>query len=616
MSRMAIMCGVHEVFAGQAIATPDAPALAHRTLRVTYRELNNRANRMAAYLRRHGVRRGVLAALTMDRSIELIVSILAILKAGGAYVPIDPAHPRERITFMMKDSGCAVLLTEERLLNDLPNIGIERICVDRDMAAIAREASEATDFVANPNDLAYVMYTSGSTGTPKAVEIPHRGILRLVLGKDFFDSGPAHKFLQGAPISFDASVFEIWGALLHGAELILMDGRLPTCETIHHAIARQGVTTMWLTPAVFNPLIDESPELFLPIEQLVLGGEPLSVKHVCRALRMLPRTQLINAYGPTEISVFMCSYRIPRSFPDTASSVPVGWPIAGDEVYLIDEALRPVGDGAIGELCVAGAGLAHGYRGRPALTAETFVANPFGGVPGQRMYRTGDLARRLPNGVIELHGRRDHQVKIHGYRIELGEIEAALAAHPAVGQSTVIVRGDMPGGSALVAYVVAAPDCPFDTDALQAHLAARLPAYMIPKAVVPLASLPLTPNGKIDRSALPAPRHRGGKPAILPREGLESQIAQLWRGLLGVEAVGVTESFFDLGGTSVLILQLQHRIEAKLGRRVPITVLFEYRTIREFVEFLRASDDTRSWGARIEEQVRRRRQFGSGSRQP
>ncbi|HXB53930.1 MAG TPA: amino acid adenylation domain-containing protein [Vicinamibacteria bacterium] len=447
---------VHREFEAQAFRTPDAVAVVWGGERLTYSELDRRANQLAQRLVRAGVAPGARVGICVERSLDLVVGLVGILKAGGAYVPLDPDYPRPRLAFMLADARPAALLTQERLLGRLPVEDIPVVCLDRD-DGIAAEPTEAPRWRGTAEDLAYVTYTSGSTGVPKGVEVRHRGILRLVLGADYARLSAGETLLQLAPVSFDASTLEVWGALLVGGRCVVYPDRVPTTEELGQVLTREGVSTLWLTASLFNAVVDEASEALLPVRQLLIGGEALSVGHVRKAQDRLPRTQIINGYGPTESTTFTCCYPIPAGLPEGTKSIPIGRPIANTDVFVLDPGLEPVPVGVAGELFIGGDGLARGYLNRPELTAERFVPNPFGERPGERLYRTGDSARWRGDGTIEFLGRRDDQVKIRGFRVELGEVQAVLARHPAVKESVVLVKeGRTPGDKRLVAYVVAA----------------------------------------------------------------------------------------------------------------------------------------------------------------
>jgi amino acid adenylation domain-containing protein len=581
---------VHLLFERQAACTPDAPAVSFGDRRLTYAQLNRRANRLAWHLRQLGVGPDSLVAVYMDRSVDLIVAFLGILKAGGAYVPVDPAYPAERLTFMLEDTACGVVITQSHLIDTLPASPAHLVCLGRDAALQREDGSENLPACASPENLAYLMYTSGSTGRPKGVCIRHRGVVRLVVGQDYFSATPADRFLQSAPISFDASTFEIWGALLHGAELVLFPDRILGIDTLETVIRTARISTLWLTPSVFNPLIDEDPHILGPVRQLILGGEPLSPRHVHRALSVLPDLQIVNGYGPTENSDFTCCYRVPKTFAPEAKSVPVGRALRGDEIYIVDKDFRQVAAGEPGELCVSGAGLARGYHRRPRQTARSFIPNPFSSRPGSRLYRTRDLARVLQDGTIELLGRTDDQVKIRGFRIELGEVEAALLRHPDARQAAVMVRKDASGADILVAYVALGRGCSLTITEVREFLSAFLPQFMLPSALVCVDAIPLNPHGKTDRKALPdlvlGPRPELAGRYIAPKGDMERLVAAIWSEALGVTQVGALDNFFDLGGTSLLTRQVQLNLMRSLQRDIPATSLFEYVTVRALAGFL------------------------------
>ncbi|NEP10410.1 MAG: amino acid adenylation domain-containing protein [Symploca sp. SIO2C1] len=454
---------IHQLFEAQVERTPDAVAVVFEGHQLTYQELNDRANQLAHYLQELGVEPEVLVGLCLERSLEMVIALLGILKAGGAYVPLDPNYPKERLAFMFEDAAVSVLLTQEKLIEKLPASTAKIVCLDRDWGAITAENAENLSAIVTPDNLAYINYTSGSTGTPKGVAVVHRGVIRLLFGVNYVSLSAEEKLLQAAPISFDASTFEIWGALLHGAQCVLFPAQTPTTKDLSDAIQKHRITTLWLTAALFNSIIDERPEALLGIRQLLVGGEALSVRHILKAQSALPSVQIINGYGPTEGTTFTCCYPIPQNLKDSVQSIPIGRPIGNTQVYLLDENLQPVQVGVPGELHIGGAGLARGYLNQPELTDEKFIPHPFSQKSGDRLYKTGDLARYLPDGNIEFIGRIDNQVKIRGFRIELGEIESVLNQHPKVAQAVAIAREDRINHKRLVAYVV--PEKASESDA-------------------------------------------------------------------------------------------------------------------------------------------------------
>ncbi len=577
-------CCVHKIFEQQAARRPDAVALAHDDGKLTYRELNAAANRLADQLLRQGARRGSRIGICLERSPELITAMLAALKVGACYVPLDPAYPRERLGFMIEDSGVEFVMATRVSMQKLAQISTTAIYLDGCPESAGGEGNPTIE--SHIDDIAYVIYTSGSTGLPKGVEVPHRGIVRLLLATEYASFGPDEVFLQLAPPSFDASTFEIWGALLHGGTLAVYSPGVPAPAELGETLRRYGVTSLWLTSSLFNAIIDERPEALNSVRQLLTGGEALSVPHVRRALEALPTTQIINGYGPTESTTFTCTFRIPPSVPEAIPSIPIGRPIANTRVYILNGEMQLVPIGAIGELYIAGDGLARGYVNAPDLTAQRFVPNPFG--PG-KLYRSGDLARYLPDGTIEFIGRADGQLKIRGFRIEPGEIEFALCRHPAVKAAAVVAHEDALHERMLVAYVVARDGEALTTDALRWFLKQKLPPYLLPARFVFVQALPLTVNGKLDRAALPRPEASDvvAEQPVAPRDALEAKLVEIWKSVLGDRPVGVKDNFFDLGGHSLLASKLLVRIEKAFGKRVAVALLFEAPTIEQFATLLR-----------------------------
>jgi amino acid adenylation domain-containing protein len=599
---------VHQVVAAQAARTPDALAVICPDKRLSYRALNRQANQLAHYLRKQGVGPDVLVGVCVERSPEMVIALLGILKAGGAYLPLDPAYPAERLAFMLQDTQAPVLLTQRHLLERLPVHGARVVCPDTDWAAIAQESETDPVGGATAEHLAYVMYTSGSTGQPKGVEIRHRGIVRLVCGAAYakFDTGET--FLQLAPIAFDASTFELWGALAHGARCVIFPGTMPAPQELGAVLQRERVSTLWLTASLFNTVIDEAPEALSGVRQLLIGGEALSVPHVRWALDRLPATQIINGYGPTESTTFTCCYPIPRHLPPAVSSIPLGRPIANTEVLVLDPYLQPVPIGVPGELYVGGDGLARGYHKRPELTAEKFIPHPFRADPGARLYRTGDLVRYLADGNLEFLGRIDQQVKLWGFRIELGEIEAALTKHPAVREAVVVMEEETSGDKRLVAYFVPRQEPSPSIGELRSLLGAKLPEYMVPAAFVPLGALPLLPSGKLNRRALPSPervRPELENEFVAPRSPVEARLAEIWTSLLGIEPVGVYDDFFALGGHSLLATQVMSRLRTTFRLDLPLLTIFEAPTIAGLgLALTRRQEEERAGMGRVSAEVK------------
>ncbi len=556
---------VHPLFEQRAAAAPDAVALLcsdESGESVTYGELNRRANRLAHHLRRRGAGPETPVAVLLERSIEQIVAFLAILKAGGAYVPVDPGYPQERIDLLIADTGARIVLTAADLAD--PHSGE------------SEQNPEPGPLFGS--SLAYVVFTSGSTGRPKGVAAVHEAVVRLVRGR-FADLGPDEVFLHISPPSFDASTLEIWAPLVNGGRLAILPSRTPSLEELEEAIARHGVTTVWLTTGLFRLIVDRNPESLRPARQILTGGEVMPLPQALRVLGELPG-RLVNFYGPTENTTFTTSHPVTAT-DARRGAVPIGRPIDEGRVAILDSSLDPVPAGVPGELYTGGLGLARGYFGRPDLTAERFVPDPYApqGM-GERLYRSGDLARWLPDGSIEFLGRIDAQVKLRGFRIEPAEIETALAAHPGVEAAAVAVRG-VDGDRRLVAWFVPAGGDETAAADLRAWLKRSLPDFMVPAAFVPVGSLPLMPSGKVDRAALPEPSHRedGDAAGGEPRTATEATLASIWRELLGVPTVGVDSDFFELGGHSLLAIQLVSRIRETFGVEIPLRSLFERPTL-------------------------------------
>jgi aspartate racemase len=470
---------------------------------------------------------------------------------------------------------------------------------------------------ADANSLAYVMYTSGSTGRPKGVMVENRSIVRLVFNTNFCQFGPDEVFLQLAPLSFDASTLEIWGALLHGAKLVIMPPQPPSLQEIGDHIREHQVSTMWLTAGLFHLFVDQRLEDLRPIRQLLAGGDSLSATHVRKVLERIHHLTLINGYGPTENTTFTCCH--PMRHGDTvANSVSIGRPISNTFVYLLNDDLQPVAAGEIGELCAGGDGVARGYLNSPKLTAEKFVSDPFSSDPEARLYRTGDLARWNADGTLEFLGRRDTQVKILGHRVELGEIETILGQVSGVQQACVTVQtaqAEAAGNKRLIAYYLTSGDSSLSPSEIKSFLSAKLPAYMLPSSYVAMSAFPLTPNGKIDRAALPAPadmqessaQHTNGSE-------LEEKIATLWKEVLGAASVGLDENFFDLGGDSLLIVAVHAQLQKMLQREIQVTDLFEYVTVRSLACHLGEVAPKTPAFAAAQEQARKQREALSRKR--
>ncbi|MBI4524484.1 MAG: amino acid adenylation domain-containing protein [Deltaproteobacteria bacterium] len=614
---------IHQLFESQVERTPEAVAVVFEDQQLTYKELNRRANQLAHYLRKLGVGPEVLVGICLDRSLEMVVGLLGILKAGGAYVPLDPEYPKERLEFMLGDTRAPVLLTEERLIGELAedrrskpglspwaalridsaegleggdsrssilNSRIHVVSLETAWDIIIQESEENPANLATADDLAYVLYTSGSTGKPKGVAVPHRAVNRLVIHTDYVRLEPSDVIAQVSNFSFDASTFEIWGALLHGARLFMIRTDVVLSpQAFADQIDKQGITTLFLTTALFNLLAAEIPSAFRKLQHLLFGGEAVDPRWVGEILRHGPPKRLLHVYGPTETTTF-ASWFLVETVPQGARTIPIGRPVANTQIYLLDDHLQPVPIGIFGELYIGGDGIARAYLNRPEFTTEKFTPNPFSEKPGARLYKTGDLARYLPDGNIDFLGRIDQQVKVRGFRIEPGEIESLLGQHPKVRKAVVVAREVTPGEKRLVAYVVTDRLKPPATSGLRAFLEERLPDHMVPSLFVMMGELPMSPSGKVDRHSLPAPERDAREieaSYAAPRTAVEQKLARIWADVLGVERIGFHDDFFELGGHSLLAVKLLSRIETEFGVRLPLSTLFQDGRIEQQARLLR-----------------------------
>jgi amino acid adenylation domain-containing protein len=571
----------HHIFEQQVHCTPAAPAVAYGDAMLSYQELNLKANQLAHYLRMLRVGPDIPVGIFLDRSLEMIVGIIAVLKAGGAYVPLDPGYPQERIAFMLQDVGAGVLLTTAALQKTLPvSYAGHVVLLDQDADVIARESPTNLSACTTPQNLAYVIYTSGSTGRPKGVMLSHAGLVRVMDAQILqFGIYPGSRTLQFSSPSFDACTSEIFTTLLAGACLCLAPRpRLYPGGSLAELMSEQQITVVTLPPSALSVTSCEG----LPSLQTVISaGEACSPAVIARWSR---NVRFLNAYGPTEATI--CAT---MSKPLVEGEVPViGQVIPHAALYLLDQHLQLVGVECVGEIYIAGETLARGYVNCPDLTAERFIPDPFSLRPGARMYRTGDLARYLANGDIIFVGRSDHQVKVRGFRIELGEIEAVLGRHPELAQCAVTVREDSRGDRSLVAYFVSCPGCQPTSAALRSYLQETLPEYMVPNRFLPLSMMPLTPNGKLDRAALPSLENIAGPgPGYLaPRTEMEQLVASVWCEVLDVEKVSLQDNFFDLGGHSLKMIRIHGRLQVALGRKISMVDLFMYPTAGVLARFL------------------------------
>jgi amino acid adenylation domain-containing protein len=600
---------VAQLFEEVVSVRPDSVAVVFGEQRLTYHELNVKANRLAHRLRRMGVRDEIMVGCCIDRSLELIIALVAILKAGGAYVPLDPSYPKERFDVMLEDTNPKVILTHKSYASTvLRETNHLLLCVDDlDEWSSSSDANPAS--LSGPQSLAYVMYTSGSTGKPKGVMIDNRAIIRLVRNTNYCRFGPEEVFVLFAPVAFDASTFEIWGPLLNGGRLVVMPPRAASLEELGRVLRENGVTTLFLTTAFFNLMVDQRLEDLIPVRQLFTGGEFVSPRHFRLVREYLPNCALYHVYGPTENTTFSTFYPVLRD-ETSFVSIPIGRPISNARVYILDPALRPVPVGESGEIYTAGDGVARGYLNNPAETAEKFLPDPFAENPDERMYRTGDLARWTEDGDAEFLGRIDNQVKILGHRIEPGEIETVLTMHQGVKHVSVVAQTDENGTKRLIAYYACSSEVGPTPRALRQFLQGKLPQYMVPSLFVALESLPLSTNGKVDRSALPAPVFGAADGASTegPTNELDQTVLDLWRRVLRVERVGLDDNFFDIGGDSLLLVAVHSNLQKLLKIEIPVTDLFEYTTVRTLGKHLREEAPAQASFSGVRQQAQKQRE--------
>jgi amino acid adenylation domain-containing protein len=579
---------VHRLFEAEAARTPDALAVIFEDQTLTYGELNQKADRVARRLRAAGVRTESLVGVSLERSVEMVLAIFGILKAGGAYVPLDPTLPKDRLTFMAEDSSVKLILTTSQLLKQLEDISAPTLCMDQEWETTIpgdNDSPTASDehWGAESKNIAYVIYTSGSTGKPKGVMTPHEAVTNMILWMQAtYEMTPADRLLQKTSLSFDASAWEFFWPLVTGATLVVArpyaekDG-----DYMVRTLQEHGVTVLQLVPSLLKLLVEqEGFEKCLSLRHVFCGGEALPAAVSKRFLERLPHARLTNVYGPTETTMHVTVQECDKDIQE--SIVPIGRPIGNTQAYILDANMHPVPIGVPGELCIGGAQVARGYLNRPELSAERFIADPFGNHKGQKLYRTGDLARFRADGSIEFLGRIDHQVKIRGYRIELGEIESVLRQHEAIADVIVMAREDVPGDKRLIAYIQARPERKPKSSELHNHLLAKLPDYMIPSAFVLLEQMPLLSNGKVDLKALPAPEYSRQvleEEYVAPRNEVEQSLAKIFAEVLGLEKIGVNDNFFLLGGHSLSATQVITRLRETLQVDVPLRQIFEAPTV-------------------------------------
>jgi amino acid adenylation domain-containing protein len=597
---------VHELFEEQVEKTPDAIAVVFGRQSITYAELNARANQLAGHLRGLGVGPEVMVTLCLERSPEMVIGLLGILKAGGVYVPLDPEYPKERLAFILQDTQAAVLLTQTRLADMLPEHGAQLVYLDLWQESFVDASRENPRLETTPENLAYAIYTSGSTGAPKGVLISHQGIVNHSLGiQQRYQLTPSDRVLQFATYSFDVSLEQILPPLITGATVVLRDAAMWDTGELRQKLVDYDLTVINLPTAFWALFVQDCLNLKEPfsprsLRLVIVGGEAMFVNQQCMWLQTAMReVRLLNAYGPTETTITATTFDCPLSCDERTSSqtVPIGHPFPNRTTYILDERGNPTPLGVVGELHLGGAGLSRGYFKRPELTAEKFVPDPFAGAPAARLYKTGDLARYLPDGEIEFIGRFDHQVKIRGFRIELGEIEAVLGRHPAIRETVVVAREDISQEKELVAYLVARQEQSLDLNDVRDFLRAQVPEYMIPTSFVMLDALPLTPSGKVERQSLPAPRRSETDETVSyvePRTPVELKLAEIWEQVLKRPKVGIRNNFFDIGGHSLVGVQIITRINESFKTRVKIKDLFLNPTVEDLA--LRIEDPASAAG--------------------
>ncbi|WP_409180700.1 non-ribosomal peptide synthetase [Amycolatopsis sp. VS8301801F10] len=578
---------VPELVGEQARQRPSAIAVSAGNETLSYAQLDGQANRLANLLVSSGIQPGSVVAVCLPRGAELIVAFLAILRAGCAYLPLDHEYPAERLAFMLADADAALCLTTTLLDKPLRGASVRLLLLDAHQQILSAQSTEPPAVPIGPRSAAYVIYTSGSTGAPKGVLVEHQSIVRLVLDTDFLPLHADDVVGQAAAATFDAATFEIWGPLVAGARIEVLDkDTILDPATLAGTLALQRVTTLILTTAVFNQVVAADPAVFRSLRQLLFGGEAVNPHRVAQLLSGQPPQRLVHGYGPTETTTLATWHLI----SDAATTVPIGRPIANTTAYVLDQRLNPVPIGVVGELFVGGPGVARGYLRRPGLTSTRFLPDPFGEPPGSRMYRTGDLVRWTPAGALEFAGRADRQVKIRGYRIEPGEVELVLHEHEDVADVAVVCDGD-DERKRLVAYVSAAPAHEIEPARVREFAASRLPEFMVPSVVVPIGAFPLTPSGKIDRAALPPPVDpAGARPGhVPPRTDHERTLSKIWSEVLRVENVGVSDNFYELGGDSVLGIKIVAKAK-QAGIAISAGNLFRQQTIAKLAGTARANE--------------------------
>jgi amino acid adenylation domain-containing protein len=612
---------IHQLFEAQVEQNSNAVAVIFEQQYWTYQELNAKANQLANYLKKRGVKPEVRVGICAERSLDMVMGILGILKAGGAYVPLDPADPKERLSFILKETKVPLLLTQKHLVENFLQEEIQVVCLDADCHTIAQESEETPNTEVTIENLAYIMYTSGSTGKPKGVQVTHANISHYIPAvSQVLQVQPEDIYLHVASFSFSSSIRQLMVPLYRGAtSIIAKSEQTKNLISLFDLIQKQGVTivdsvySVWRYGLQALETLDKRHTEVLTeskLRTIVLSGD-LPLVQIYKQLRDVfkERVRVFNLYGQTE-TIGSCAYLVPKDFDLEQGYIyiPVGYPYPHNQAYILDEHLEPVTPGEVGELYIAGASLARGYLNRPDLNAEKFISNPFNGDPLQRLFKTGDLARYWSDGAIELLGRTDFQVKIRGMRVELGEIESTLAQHPGIKEAVVIAAEDLPGEKRLVAYVVSNSSLSKITQTeLRGYLSQKSPDYMMPSAFVWLDSLPLNPNGKIDRLALqscePIIHPELETAYVKPQTETEEIIATIWQEVLLLENVGIQDNFFELGGHSLLMAQVHSKLLNILGQKLSIVELYQYPTIQLLTQYLTQKQNLKLDSSKSHERV-------------
>ncbi|HEV2714011.1 MAG TPA: amino acid adenylation domain-containing protein, partial [Terriglobales bacterium] len=599
---------MHELVEAQVARTPNANAVEHGRLALTYGELNERANQLAHFLRKRGIGAESKVGICLRRSLELPLALLAVLKSGAACVPLDPAYPKERLTYMLEDSQTSLVLTQAGLLSEVTDFDAEVVNLDADWKLFAAESRDDVRSGVKPENLAYLIYTSGSTGKPRGVLLTHGGLVNHnIAASQLFGMSSADRMAQFASISFDIAVEEIFPTWIAGGGLVVReeDASLAVGDFLRW-VDEKRVTALDLPTAYWHELVRELSEsaqsLPKSLRIVIVGGEKASSAALATWRKIAgSRVRWVNTYGPTETSVIVTSFE-PKASEPIPAVLPIGRPIANTRIYILGKNLQPLPVGITGDLYVSGPGVARGYLKRTEITAEKFIADPFSQQPGARMYKTGDLARYLANGEIEFAGRTDDQVKIRGYRVELEEIEAVLGSHSGTREVVVMVRENASGEKTLVAYVVPSREQVPTASELRSFLKQKLPHYMVPAAFVLLEAMPKTPNGKVDKRAMPAPKQSDfaeTQEYVAPTDELETQLVKIWETVLDKNPIGIRDNFFELGGHSLLAARLMHRIEQSMGQRLPLAALLQAPTVEQLSGLLRQEKWSSSWSSLV-----------------